>query len=95
MLPLLIILPAITLVTAGPAAKIPKADGLKFSINGISKYFAGTNAYWLPYTEKDADIDQVFRHIKDSGMTVIRTWGFNDVNAIPGGSKLPVSTAPS
>jgi len=92
MLPFLIILSAVTLVIAAQAA-FPKADGLKFSINGNSKYFAGTNAYWLPFTEKSADIDLVFSHIKESGMKVVRTWGFNDVNTTPGNSKMPVSIA--
>jgi mannan endo-1,4-beta-mannosidase len=86
MLSLFIILPVVTLVTAGPAA-FPKVEGLKFSINGRSTYFAGTNAYWLPFTEKNADIDLVFSHIKESGMKVVRTWGFNDVNSIPGSRK--------
>jgi mannan endo-1,4-beta-mannosidase len=94
MLSLLTILPAVTLVTAGPAA-FPKADGLKFSIDGRSSYFVGTNAYWLPFTEKNADIDLVFGHIKQSGMKVVRTWGFNDVNSIPGNSKLAPPPRPT
>jgi mannan endo-1,4-beta-mannosidase len=87
MLSLLSILPVVALVSAGPAA-FPKTDGLKFSIDGRTNYFVGTNAYWLPFTEKNADIDLVFQHIKESGMKVVRTWGFNDVNSVPGNSKL-------
>lgn len=60
-----------------------KVDGLKFNIDGESKYFAGTNSYWLPFLTNNADVDSVFQNLKHSGLKVLRVWGFNDVNAIP------------
>ncbi|GMF74075.1 unnamed protein product [Aspergillus oryzae] len=60
-----------------------KADGLQFSIDGETKYFAGTNAYWLPFQMNDADIDSVFDHLEQAGLKILRVWGFNDVNTAP------------
>ncbi|EAW13727.1 putative endo-1,4-beta-mannosidase [Aspergillus clavatus NRRL 1] len=61
-----------------------KTDGLKFNIDGKTKYFAGTNAYWLPFLTNNADVDAVFDHLQQTGLKILRTWGFNDVNTIPG-----------
>ncbi|KAJ5578131.1 uncharacterized protein N7459_007095 [Penicillium hispanicum] len=60
-----------------------KVDGKKFNLDGETKYFAGTNAYWLPFLTNDADIDSVFKNLKTSGLKVLRVWGFNDVNTAP------------
>lgn len=60
-----------------------KVDGLKFNIDGESKYFAGTNSYWLPFLTNNADVDSVFKNLKNSGLKILRVWGFNDVNAVP------------
>ena len=57
---------------------------MKFNINGETKYFAGTNGYWLPFLTNNADVDSVFKHLQETGLKVLRTWGFNDVNSIPG-----------
>ncbi|KAF9887693.1 hypothetical protein FE257_009646 [Aspergillus nanangensis] len=62
---------------------IAKPDGLSFSIDGETGYFAGSNAYWLPFLTNDADVDSVFDHLQQTGLKVLRTWGFNDVNTIP------------
>jgi mannan endo-1,4-beta-mannosidase len=56
---------------------------LQFSIDGETKYFTGTNAYWLPFQKVDADVDAVFDHLEQAGLKVLRVWGFNDVNAVP------------
>lgn len=60
-----------------------KADGLKFNIDGETKYFAGTNAYWLPFLTNDADVDSVMDNLQKAGLKILRTWGFNDVNSKP------------
>ncbi|KAJ5425363.1 Glycoside hydrolase superfamily [Penicillium sp. CMV-2018d] len=70
--------------TSSNSTSFPKADGLKFNINGETKYFAGTNGYWLPFLTNNADVDSVFKHLQETGLKVLRTWGFNDVNSIPG-----------
>ncbi|KAJ5200159.1 Glycoside hydrolase superfamily [Penicillium cf. griseofulvum] len=64
-------------------ASFAKVDGLKFNIDGETKYFAGTNSYWLPFLTKDSDVDAVFKNLKASGLKILRTWGFNDVNTAP------------
>ena len=58
-------------------------DGIKFSLDGASDYFAGSNAYWLGFQKEAADVDLVFDHLKESGLKVLRVWGFNDVNEKP------------
>ncbi|KAL4992988.1 glycoside hydrolase superfamily [Aspergillus recurvatus] len=59
-------------------------DGLHFSIDGkTTGYIAGTNAYWLPFLTNNADVDSVFDHLQQTGLKVLRTWGFNGVNSIP------------
>ncbi|PKY00451.1 endo-beta-1,4-mannanase [Aspergillus campestris IBT 28561] len=62
----------------------PSTDGVKFSLNGATDYFAGSNAYWLGFQQDPADVDLVFDHLKESGLKVLRVWGFNDVNEKPG-----------
>jgi mannan endo-1,4-beta-mannosidase len=64
-------------------AAFAKTDGLKFNIDGETKYFAGTNSYWLPFLTSDADVDSVFKNLKTSGLKILRVWGFNDVNTVP------------
>lgn len=59
-------------------------DGLRFFINGSTlDYIAGTNAYWLPFLTNNADVDSIFDHLQQTGLKMLRTWGFNDVNSIP------------
>lgn len=71
--------------TSQPTARssFAKADGLKFNIDGETKYFAGTNSYWLPFQTNNADVDSVFKNLQQSGLKILRVWGFNDVNAVP------------
>jgi mannan endo-1,4-beta-mannosidase len=71
------------LASASQFPKVSKVTGLKFEIENATKYFAGTNAYWLPFTTNLEDIDLALDHISASGLKIIRTWGFNDVNEIP------------
>jgi mannan endo-1,4-beta-mannosidase len=63
--------------------KISKANNFRFEIGNSSKYFTGTNAYWLPFLANNDDIDLALDHIAAAGLKVVRTWGFNDVNEIP------------
>ncbi|KGO43874.1 Glycoside hydrolase, superfamily [Penicillium expansum] len=65
------------------SSSFAKVDGLKFNIDGETKYFAGTNSYWLPFQTNDADVDSVFKNLKESGLKILRVWGFNDVNTVP------------
>ena len=61
----------------------PSRNGMLFEIDGTTKYFAGTNAYWIGFLTNNADVDLVMSHLQTSGLKVLRVWGFNDVNATP------------
>ncbi|KAJ7774617.1 glycoside hydrolase family 5 protein [Mycena maculata] len=58
-------------------------DGVNFKVNNSQFKFVGTNAYWLAALNTDQDIDSVLGNISQSNITVVRTWGFNDVPTIP------------
>lgn len=61
----------------------PTTNGLNFTIDGETSYYAGTNSYWIGFLTNDADVDLVMKHLYDSGLRILRVWGFNDVNTIP------------
>ncbi|KAF4254167.1 hypothetical protein KXX13_003283 [Aspergillus fumigatus] len=70
---------------AAPSAKtFASASGTQFSIDGKTGYFAGSNSYWIGFLSNNADVDLVFNHMKESGLKILRVWGFNDVNTVPG-----------
>ncbi|KAI0271837.1 glycoside hydrolase superfamily [Russula aff. rugulosa BPL654] len=46
-------------------------------------HFCGTNAYWLPFLNSDDDIRNTLANMSKSGISVVRTWAFNDVPTIP------------
>lgn len=72
-----------TAVDLSPRASIAKTDGLKFNIDGVTKYYAGTNSYWIPFLTNDNDVDVIMGHLATSGQKILRVWGFNDVTSIP------------
>ncbi|KAJ5313104.1 hypothetical protein N7508_003934 [Penicillium antarcticum] len=61
----------------------PTTNGLKFEINGKTSYFAGSNSYWIGFLTNNADVDTVLDHMDESGLRILRVWGFNDVNTVP------------
>ncbi|KAH8602173.1 glycoside hydrolase superfamily [Bisporella sp. PMI_857] len=63
----------------------PSVSGLKFNINGVTQYFAGTNSYWIGFLTNNADVDLVMSHLKSSGLKVLRVWGFNDITSSTSG----------
>lgn len=69
---------------AAPLRKVPKGfvtvDGNKFMLDGKSFYFAGSNAYYFPFNEQASDVEKGLIAAKQAGLTVFRTWGFNDKN---------------
>ncbi|OQE14050.1 hypothetical protein PENFLA_c041G10472 [Penicillium flavigenum] len=75
---------ALATPVARQAGSHPSVDGLNFVIDGKTGYFAGSNAYWLPFLTNDADVDLAMGHFAESGLKILRTWGFNDVNTVPG-----------
>ncbi|KAK5661805.1 hypothetical protein OQA88_9907 [Cercophora sp. LCS_1] len=72
--------------SAAPGRRqVPKGfvtvQGEKFKLDGKDFYFAGSNAYYLPFTEKAEDVEKGLAEAKRAGLEVIRTWGFNDKNS--------------
>jgi len=88
----LLTLTLISLATALPspslltprAASISTANGTRFTIDGETAYFAGTNSYWIGFLTNNKDVDTVLDHISQSGLKILRVWGFNDVKSTPG-----------
>lgn len=58
-------------------------SGLNFVIDGKTGYFAGSNSYWIGFQKNNDDVDLVFSHLQESGLKILRVWGFNDVNQKP------------
>ncbi|KAH9048105.1 glycoside hydrolase [Lactarius hengduanensis] len=69
--------------TPPPTSPFATASGGGLVINGSKFSFIGTNAYWLPYLNSDDDISKTLADMSASGITVVRTWAFNDVTEIP------------
>ncbi|KAM5350930.1 hypothetical protein ACJ41O_003653 [Fusarium nematophilum] len=61
----------------------PSPSGTRFTIDGETGYFPGTNCYWCSFLTNRADIDQTLDNIANSGLHILRVWGFNDVTSIP------------
>ncbi|KAE8153324.1 glycoside hydrolase family 5 protein [Aspergillus avenaceus] len=68
--------------SATPGA-FASTSGLQFTIDGETGYFAGSNSYWIGFQTNNDDVDLVFSHMKESGLKILRVWGFNDVNEKP------------
>ncbi|KAL0634487.1 hypothetical protein Q9L58_006576 [Maublancomyces gigas] len=81
----LLVIAASGFVGATPTAKTPKGfvttKGAKFQLDGKDFYFAGTNAYYLPFINNAADVELGLKAAKAAGLKVVRTWGFYDKNA--------------
>lgn len=66
------------------ASSFATTSGLEFVIDGETGYFPGSNSYWIGFLTNNADVDTVFDHMAESGLRILRVWGFNDVNTVPG-----------
>jgi mannan endo-1,4-beta-mannosidase len=79
--------PASTTKTTTTASAIATGfattNGLNFEIDGKTSYFAGSNSYWIGFLTNNDDFDLVFDHMNESGLRILRVWGFNDVNTVP------------
>ncbi|KAK4237347.1 glycoside hydrolase superfamily [Achaetomium macrosporum] len=78
------LLSAAQALPSGKAAASATVNGTRFSMDGKTGYFAGTNSYWIGFLTNNRDVDTVLDHISSSGLKILRVWGFNDVNARPG-----------
>ncbi|TXB96425.1 hypothetical protein FocTR4_00015909 [Fusarium oxysporum f. sp. cubense] len=71
-----------------PALAVPAGfvttDGTKFQLDGKDFFFAGSNAYYLPFnvwgTDHYSDVKLGLQLAKDAGLKVMRTWAFHDNN---------------
>lgn len=71
---------------AAAASTFPSANGTLFTIDGVTKYFAGSNSYWIPFLTSNTDVDNVMTHVAGAGLKIFRVWGFNDVTSAPSGN---------
>ncbi|KAH7142190.1 glycoside hydrolase superfamily [Dactylonectria macrodidyma] len=76
---------------AHPGAKkgFVTVKGDVFQLNGRDFYFAGSNAYYLPFQTNQEDVERGLGAAKKAGLNVMRTWGFNDRNATTDTNGLP------
>lgn len=72
------------LTHAAPSARqessFPSASGTEFTIDGETKYFVGSNSYWISMLMDDAEVEQTMANFASSGSKILRVWGFSDVN---------------
>ena len=59
-----------------------RTRGIHFMLNNGPYYANGFNAYWLMYVASDpsqrSKVSAAFREASSHGLTVARTWAFND-----------------
>ncbi|RYO82465.1 hypothetical protein DL766_007399 [Monosporascus sp. MC13-8B] len=65
-------------------SKFVTTAGTRFNIDGVTKYYAGTNSYWISFLTNNADVDLTLDQLAQSGLKILRIWGFNDVTSVPG-----------
>ncbi|KAL4814478.1 mannan endo-1,4-beta-mannosidase C [Aspergillus spinulosporus] len=75
------LLPLALLATTATARKgFVTTKGNKFQLDGKDFYFAGSNAYYFPFNNNQTDVELGLSAAKKAGLSVFRTWGFNDKN---------------
>ncbi|KAK1585092.1 cellulase [Colletotrichum navitas] len=95
LLPRLSGLLSISLLASGAASAASDKEGFvtvngtRFQLDGEDFHFAGSNAYYLPFTKNQSDVEAGLKAARDAGLKVIRTWGFNDKNATYNPNGLP------
>ncbi|KAJ7706081.1 glycoside hydrolase [Mycena rosella] len=55
--------------------------GAEFELDGSPFAFVGANSYWLPLLTSTEDVESTMREMHSAGVKVLRTWGFNAINA--------------
>ncbi|KAF8216125.1 glycoside hydrolase [Mycena galopus ATCC 62051] len=75
----------LTGVGANVKRAVPKGfvttNGAKFELDGTPFAFVGANSYWLPLLTTTEDVETTFQQMQNQGVKVLRTWGFNAINA--------------
>ncbi|KAK0208277.1 glycoside hydrolase superfamily [Desarmillaria ectypa] len=54
--------------------------GRNFVLDDKPFAFVGANSYWLPLLTSNEDVEATFHEMKNAGIKVLRTWGFNAIN---------------
>lgn len=66
---------------SGPFVRL-SADRRRFELDGSPFFFTGCNSYYLMTRAADAGLKQqvleVLDDVKAAGVSVVRTWAFND-----------------
>ncbi|KAF9460821.1 glycoside hydrolase [Collybia nuda] len=65
---------------SNPPKGFVTTKGSKFVLDGKPFYFVGTNSYWVPLLTTKEDVESTFKQMKNAGVKVLRTWGFNAIN---------------
>ncbi|KAF9069121.1 glycoside hydrolase [Rhodocollybia butyracea] len=75
---------ALSLSSSASVSALPSGfattDGTRFSVDGKTLDFVGANSYWLPLLTTETDVHTSFQQMRDQGVKVVRTWGFNAIN---------------
>ncbi|KAM0322179.1 hypothetical protein ACHAQA_009669 [Verticillium albo-atrum] len=77
----------LALVGHEAAAQYVSVDGEHFQVDGKDFIFAGSNAYYWPFSNVDVELGM--EAALDAGLNVFRTWGFNDQNSTYDPNGLP------
>lgn len=95
---------AATAAAAAPGAGFVGVDGARFTLEGCTFRFTGTNSYFQMIHRHRADhpgVNEVLDEMAARGMTVLRTWAFQDLverpdclQCAPAG-QLPAGAAPA
>ncbi|EPQ60741.1 glycoside hydrolase [Gloeophyllum trabeum ATCC 11539] len=56
-------------------------NGTSFQLDGEPFAFVGTNSFWLPLLTSEDDVHMTLETMAAAGVEVVRTWGFNAINA--------------
>ncbi|KAI0800896.1 glycoside hydrolase [Fomes fomentarius] len=66
-------------------SKVPRGfvttRGSSFELDGKPYAFVGANSYWLPLLTSQSDVEKTFKSMQQAGIKVLRTWGWNAINA--------------
>ncbi|PVF99913.1 glycoside hydrolase [Serendipita vermifera] len=69
----------------GDRGRVPRGfvttKGTKFRLDNKDFAFVGSNSYWLPLLTTKEDVDLTLKDARAAGIKVMRTWGFNAINA--------------
>lgn len=73
---------AARILNESPSSQFVRTSNSQFQLNGSPYLFNGFNSYWMLSVASDPTqrfkVSNVFRDASSAGLTVCRTWAFND-----------------